>query len=120
MHWYITAGMCIDHASVENGYIEVATGWHKKGLLGAEWKPLEGTALPYCCIQCLPGDVMIFNSYIPHWSSINNSTEPHRTIPLKYNLERDGGKLNQYYRDKRRDFPPDIERLRGKKYIFQV
>src|SRR3954447_2460026 len=38
---FITALVGIDASTLENGCLEVAGGWHKQGLLGEEWRPLD-------------------------------------------------------------------------------
>ena len=37
-----------------------------------------------------------------------------------YNRLSDGDQLEAYYADKRKSYPPDIERDPGKKYVYRV
>ena len=37
-----------------------------------------------------------------------------------YNKLSDGDHMAQYYADKRKSFPPDIERKDGREYVFRV
>lgn len=110
----------IDPATKENGCIEVAPGLHKEGLLGAMWEPIEDLDLPYEHVECAPGDIVIFDSYVPHRSGPNNSLKPRRAAFITYNKSKDGDQLDTYYADKRRDFPPDIERPKDKVYTYRV
>ena len=118
--WFLSAAMFIDHSTKENGALEVAPGLHKQGLLGKEWEPIEGLDLPYELVECGPGDLLLFDSYVPHRSGPNTSSKPRRAMFITYNDLAEGDKLDQYYADKRRDFPPDIERPEGKEYHYRV
>merc|ERR1712159_778680 len=118
--WFMSIGVFVDAATEENGALEVAAGYHKDGLLGAEWTPIEDVPLPYKLVPCEPGDVIFFDSYVPHRSAPNNSDKPRRALFITDNKESEGYKLPDYYADKRRDFPPDIERPEGKVYTYRV
>ena len=118
--FHITALVGIDAATQENGCLEMARGWHANGLIGDEWRPLEDTPdkiyEPY---PTAPGDVVFFDSYAPHRSAPNLTQHPRRVLYVTYNRLADGDHRAQYYADKRRSFPPDIEREAGKN-IFRV
>jgi len=121
--FHITALVSIDAATVENGCLEIARGWHRKGLIGEEWRPLdpdgaEGMTYEICPTD--PGDVVFFDSYVPHRSAPNLTGHPRRVLYLTYNRLVDGDHRAQYYADKRKSFPPDIERETGKEYVFRV
>jgi hypothetical protein len=121
---HITALIAIDAATVENGCLEVATNrpevWQKRQTLPhtkkgsispeivaeLEWKPLPLNR----------GDVVIFGSYIPHRSGPNLSTHPRRAIYITFNPLSQGDRHDQYYVDKRKKFPPEVEREPGKDY----
>lgn len=121
--FYVTALVSIDPATLENGCLEVAAGWHDKGLIGDEWTPLAGTALdqieftPY---PTAPGDAMFFDSYAPHRSGPNLTDRPRRVLYVTYNRASEGDHRARYFADKRANFPPDIEREAGKRYVFRV
>ena len=121
--YYITALVSIDAATIENGCLEVAGGWHGKGLVGEEWKPLDDAVLaemdfkPY---PTQPGDAMFFDSFAPHRSGPNLTDRPRRVLYVTYNKASEGDHRRQYYADKRAAFPPDIEREAGKSYVFKV
>ena len=60
---------------------------------------------------------MLFDSYIPHRSAQNRTNHPRRMLYLSYNRLSDGGDVRQeYFKQKRTIFPPDIERKVGKVY----
>ena len=121
--FFITALVSIDTATVGNGCLEMVAGMHDRGLIGAEWKPmteddLAGAPLVSCPTN--PGDVVFFDSYCPHGSGPNLSDTRRRVLYVTYNALSDGDHRVQYYVDKRKSFPPDVEREAGKEYVFRV
>lgn len=86
--------------------LEVAPGYHKQGLLGGEWEPIEGLDLPYKNVPCAAGDAIVFDGYVPRWSAPNNSSKAHRAIFLTYGKEKAGGRTGGVFADKRASFPP--------------
>jgi ectoine hydroxylase-related dioxygenase (phytanoyl-CoA dioxygenase family) len=61
-------------------------------------------------IDAFPGDLVVFDSYAPHRSDINLSDATRRNFYLTYNPLSDGVLRDEYYRAKRRSFPPEIVR----------
>ena len=51
---FITALVGIDASTMENGCLEVAPGWHKQGLLGEEWKPLDDKRIAEVGLKPVP------------------------------------------------------------------
>ena len=120
---HITAMVAIDATNEENGSLEVIAGLHKQGVLGSMWAPLtdEDTgAVAYVPVHCQPGDAVFFDSYAPHRSNPNHSGKARRVLYITYNKASEGDSREQYYADKRRSYPPDIERDPGKDYSFRV
>ena len=117
---HITALVTIDPCTVENGCLEVAPGFHNKGLIGDKWKPLPEDELEYLCLPTSPGDVVFFDSFIPHRSKPNHTDSPRRVLYVTYNKLSDGDHRRQYYIDKRKSYPPDCEREPEKDYVFRV
>ena len=66
------------------------------------------------------GDAVFFDSYTPHASGPNLSAERRRVLYITYNRLSAGDHRARYYADKRRSFPPDIEREPGRTYTFRV
>merc|ERR1712188_46812 len=118
--WFMSIGVFVDPSTEEHGALEVASGYHKDGLLGEEWTPIVDLDLPYQMVECEPGDALFFDSYVPHRSALNNSDKSRRALFITYNKASEGYKLPDYYEDKRRDFPPDIERPEGVVYTYRV
>lgn len=120
---FITALVTIDEQTIENGCLELAAGHHKKGLVGSEWQPLsddETAAMEFVPYPSRPGDVMYFDSFVPHRSAANRTEKPRRVLYITYNALQYGDRRSQYYADKRRSYPPDIEREPGKQYTYRV
>ena len=120
---FITALVGIDASTIENGCLEVAPGWHKQGLLGEEWKPLDDKRIAEVGLKPVPtnpGDVLLFDSYAPHASAENMTGAARRILYLTYNRLSDGDQRERYYRDKFAAFPPDVARVPGSQYVFRV
>lgn len=120
---HITAMIAIDPTNAANGSLEMIAGMHKQGVLGSMWAPLtdEDTEnVAYVPVHCQPGDAVFFDSYTPHRSHPNHTAKARRVLYITYNKASEGDSRERYYADKRRNYPPDIERDPGKTYRFKV
>ncbi|MEL7115239.1 MAG: phytanoyl-CoA dioxygenase family protein [Pseudomonadota bacterium] len=120
---HITAMVALDATTAENGSLEFLAGYHDKGLLGDMWKPLEDAHTddkPYAALHCAPGDAVFFDSFAPHKSAPNTTSEARRVLYITYNKRSDGDHRAQYYADKHANYPPDIEREAGRDYGYKV
>ena len=120
---FVTALVCIDPATIENGCLEIADSPRFNGLIGEEWKPLTAdqmAAFALKPLQCSPGDVIFFDSYVPHASKPNRTDHARRILYLTYNAAAYGDHRALYFAEKRANFPPDIERKPGTEYRFRV
>jgi len=120
---HITAMIAIDETNEANGSLEMIAGMHKQGLLGSMWAPLtdEDTHhAAYVPVHCKPGDAVFFDSYAPHRSQPNRTDQARRVLYITYNKKSQGDSRVKYYADKRRNYPPDIERDPDKDYSFKV
>ena len=121
--FFITVLVSIDEATVGNGCLEVVAGRHKEGLIGAEWTPLgeeEISDMDFVALTTRPGDAVFFDCHVPHRSKANLSRHMRRVLYLTYNAASQGDHRAQYYADKRKSYPPDIEREPGKTYVYKV
>jgi ectoine hydroxylase-related dioxygenase (phytanoyl-CoA dioxygenase family) len=98
----------IDEATEENGCLEVALGWHKKGLL-----PKTGLRINQGMDHHVPGDVLdpsllvkvtgppgtliLFSCLTPHSSAPNLSNAPRRAIILTYGPASAGDSYQERY-----------------------
>ena len=117
---FLTAMLSIDPSTIENGCLEIAPERHRTGLIGEEWRPLDADGLGLEPIPTGPGDVIFFDSFVPHASGPNRTQEPRRILYVTYALAAHGDHRARYFADKRRDFPPDMEREPGRSYTFRV
>jgi hypothetical protein len=120
---FITAMVSIDHANLDNGCLEMADLPRQSALIGAEWAPLTAAEMAHFKMVPMPtrpGDVLFFDSFVPHASKPNLSHEQRRILYLTYNRASDGDHRVRYFADKRASFPPDIERLSNVEYRFRV
>jgi len=120
---HISVLIGIDNATPENGALELVRGWHKKGLLGPQWKEVPTDVceqMKWEMAQTRPGDICFFDSFVPHRSGPNNTEKPRRVLYTTYAKAAQGDLRTRYYADKRKSFPPDIEREQGKKYEYKV
>ena len=120
--YFINVLLCIDEATEENGCIKVAAGHHKGGIF-RDWEPLteddmEGMEFVSCTTK--PGDLVFFDSYTPHASEPNLTDRPRRLYYVTYNRASEGDHQERYYADKRKSYPPDIERDPGRDYVYRV
>jgi 2-aminoethylphosphonate dioxygenase len=122
--WYVTAMIAIDEATKANGCLEfalnfdqvvrehphcVASGDADHPLLWAhQGGPSNGalldniaTLFKWRSIPAQVGDVIIFDSFIPHRSEINRSLHSRRALFLTYNIAESGDWYDYYYQSKR-------------------
>ena len=117
---FVTAMVTLDAATVENGCLEIAAGRHREGLIGQQWVPLEEQGLSLEVVPTAPGDVIFFDSYVPHASKANLTGSPRRILYITYNLAGEGDHRERYFADKHASFPPDVDRDKEKTYVYRV
>ena len=62
------------------------------------------------------GDIILFDSYVPHASYSNNSKDPRCILFFTYTPASCGSFYEAYHADKFKNVPPDIHKIKGKKY----
>lgn len=120
--FFISALVSIDQATLENGCLQLAAGHHTNGL-AKSWEPLnedDMKGMSFIPVPTEPGDIVFFDCYAPHASEANMSDKVRRIFYATYNKLSAGDHLAQYYADKYENFPPDIDRIEGKEYVFRV
>ena len=126
--YHITMMVSIDACNKENGCLEMVPGHHRLGILptaaDATIDPDIAESLSWQLLPTEVGDIVFFDSYIPHRSAPNRSEQPRRALFITYNRASEGSYRESYYRSKRDVFPPDIERDPNKDYkdsgVFNV
>jgi len=120
---HITLAIAIDECNKANGALELAELEFPFQRIGADGLPLserEREGLVFELQVMAPGDMLLFNSYIPHASASNTSEHQRRILYFSYQKQTDGDVRQQYFQDKRQGYPPDIEREDGKSYRYRV
>jgi hypothetical protein len=115
--YHVTLLLSADRMTPENGCLEMVDGFCTPRVLPQEE---DGTlrrdlveTLPWCPLRLEPGDLALFDSYVPHRSGPNRSAEPRRALYVSYNRASEGDRREEYFRLKRRTFPPECERVPG-------
>lgn len=121
-HFHITMMVAIDDCTLENGCLQLVTGGANKPIIlpqekdGSIQKDIANQ-FKWTPIECRQGDVILFDSYLPHYSEPNHSLHQRRALFITFNKLAEGGsKRAEYYQDKRVKFPPDCERDPNKDY----
>ncbi len=120
--FFISVLVCIDEATLENGCLKVVPGHHKRGLFQS-WQPLsdaEMEGMQFVDCPTKPGDMIFFDCYAPHASEPNLTQSIRRLYYATYNRASAGDFLSQYYADKHKNYPPDVDRDPSRNYVFRV
>ena len=118
--YHITLMLAIDDSTLENGCLQFSDPVPVYTTLaqnpdGTLCSQLEGE-LPWRPLEVKAGDVVLFDSYIPHRSPTNTSDSSRRAGFITYNRLAEGKRRDDYFADKRRSFPPECERVPGRDY----
>lgn len=110
---HITAMVCIDAPTVENGCLYVANEWSEEsheilpyiegGNLHGSIQPAYAQELTWLPLLVQPGDLVLFTSFVPHYSDINQSDGPRRAMFFTLNKLSEGEHRSAYYHTKRED-----------------
>lgn len=120
--FHITMMVAIDDCTLQNGCLQVVAGGANHPVILAQQADGSINAdivqnFKWTAIECRSGDVILFDSYLPHYSEPNCSTSPRRAMFITFNKLSEGGAMRAaYYQDKREKFPPDCERDPNKDY----
>lgn len=118
--YHITLMISVDPSTVENGCLEMVPGRHREGLLpateGGTLTPAFEASVTWEPLPTSTGDVVLFDSYIPHRSQANRSLLPRRALYVTYNRASEGSFRDAYFAQKREVFPPECEREPGRDY----
>jgi len=120
--FFINVLLSIDDATVENGCLELCAGHHHRGLFKS-WEPLseaDMAGMEFVSSPTSPGDVVFFDCFTPHRSEPNMTDTTRRIYYATYNRASDGDHMAQYYIDKHKNYPPDIDRDPDKEYVYRV
>jgi len=125
--YHATALLTIDPANTANGCVQFATNFHEliaakptfvldtiggKALLHYKHRaPHHGdirtditAELRWQSLQTSPDDLVVFDSFVPHYSNANTSPMPRRAILVTFNRASEGSLYGEYYADKRLNY----------------
>ncbi len=112
--FFLTMAIVVDPNRQDNAALSfLSTGKYPRALMGPEWKPLTDADPPYepvsdyQLLEAAPGDVVFFDSYVPHGSPPNTSGEQRRNIYLTFNRASAGDLRLRYYQEKWASYPPN-------------
>lgn len=103
----------IDDMRISNGCLYISKApFKKKTIPHHKGNALKNTYKKYnwLPIQAKFGDIFIFSSFLLHMSKINLSKRERRCIFFTYNNSLEGDLRDEYFKFKRKSFPPIIER----------
>ena len=105
--------IAVDSANENNGCLKVCgNGEHKKGIIGTgkngRIHPDVYNKYEWEVMDCDPGDIVIFDSYVPHYSEPNSSENSRRAIFMSFKKTSSNGfTREEYYNNKRIEYPPE-------------
>jgi len=112
--FFITMGIVVDQNRKDNAALSfMSSGNYERELMTEEWRPMTENDPPYSpadeyvLLEADPGDVIFFDSYVPHGSPANTSDRSRRNIFLTFNRLSDGDMRARYYEDKWATYPPN-------------
>ena len=118
--YHITMMVSVDDTTSANGGLEFAD-WTRDDQLLKQSQDLTldtelEASLNWYPLNTQAGDVLFFDSFVPHRSGPNYSVNSRRVLYITYNPKRAGDVRERYYSAKREAFPPDCEREKGVDY----
>ncbi len=112
--FFITMAVAVDANRRDNAALSfLNSGNYSKSLMTPEWQPLTeddppySPAAEYTLVEADPGDVIFFDSYVPHGSPQNTSARQRRNVYVTFNRRSAGDLRSRYYRDKWASYPPN-------------
>ena len=127
-NYHITVAIFLDESTQENGCLHFAKNY-RNDLAGQGVKSFStpagelqvlpsdlggnknGNITEHICQQinwqeilAKPGDIVIFDSYVPHFSNKNQSDLPRRAMFFTFNAKQDGDYYQAYYQMKHAEF----------------
>ncbi len=112
--FFVTMAMAVDENRKDNAALTfMSSGNYEKQLMTEEWKPITTDDPPYqpvdeySLLEANPGDVIFFDSYVPHGSPANSSDRLRRNLFLTFNRVSHGDMRRRYYEEKWKSYPPN-------------
>jgi len=106
---HISVMVAVDPSTNDNGPLQVppcpegSEGWHTRGVInnkdGVTDAAIE-SEMDFVNVLTEPGDLVLFDSYLPHRSDANLSNGWRRLAYLTFNVESEGNLHSKYYQTK--------------------
>ena len=114
-----TVAIFMSDTDLSNGCIKFVTDQIFDKMLTEEFKDLDYSIISedrYQPASVKKGDIIIFDSFIPHKSEINTSDKERICLFFSYVLDNDNNVYEEYHDDKFKNCPPDIYKKSGISY----
>ena len=124
--YFVTMCVALDTNTAKNSPLQFPNKdsySHKKVILGNDWEPLrsnEFTILPMEETYMNPGDVIFFDSFVPHGSDMNSSNLSRRNLFITYASSEFDHLREEYYKSKLSSYPPNAYREENRRYEYKV
>jgi ectoine hydroxylase-related dioxygenase (phytanoyl-CoA dioxygenase family) len=112
--FFVTMAIAVDPCRADNAALSFMTsGNYRRELMCEEWQPLSEADPPYepaadyTLMEADPGDVLLFDSYVPHGSPANTGNRGRRMVFLTFNRASAGDFRARYYADKWASYAPN-------------
>ncbi|KAJ8599157.1 hypothetical protein CTAYLR_008307 [Chrysophaeum taylorii] len=98
---HVSALVAVDAATVENGALQISPGRHNEGIFPNDRGVVrDDVDLDFSHVLVDPGDVVLFDSYLPHKSDANTTDTWRRSAFLTFNSADEGDFHEAYYAKK--------------------
>jgi ectoine hydroxylase-related dioxygenase (phytanoyl-CoA dioxygenase family) len=125
--YFVTIVVAVDPNKIENAAMSIMkSGNFERKLMTEEWQPLSTEDPPfkpedeYLVFEAEPGDVLLFDCFVPHGSPANRSDERRRNLYLTFNRASAGDQRERYFTDKWKNYPPNRSDEARSKTSFRV
>ena len=113
---HLTILLAVDSADKANGCMEVVKGSHKMNIPIASDNCVEQgwtEKQEWTAVELSAGQVLVFGSYLAHRSAANHSKYDRKALYATYNKASDGDNHDEYYRQRKIEWPPTHLRRPG-------
>lgn len=117
---HLTIAISLSQTSEDNGVLYFAPAKHKEGLFSEYQKPIDPdykTIWNFETVVMQPGDVLIFDSFTPHYSNENNTGENRPIIFLTYSDSDEENLRERFFSTKRKQQPSIDERQSNSRLV---
>jgi ectoine hydroxylase-related dioxygenase (phytanoyl-CoA dioxygenase family) len=92
----VTVLIAVEKATRDNGCFQFAVGGHLRGRMGNICRKNVDPDLEYLSFEMSPGDVILYDGYLPHRTGKNTTTTSRKAILLSFNGAAGGDQRHRY------------------------